>query len=335
VAQQIPFILRDARTGQEYPISPGGLRIGRMPQHDVVLSDEKVSRHHATLWVQGDQLYIRDENSTNGTWVNEQCIAGSTLLQTGDRVHIGDTVFEVAIGATPPLAAEMAIPARVALPVVPIAIAGGIVLVILIALILRAGGGLAVLPTATPTLTPTLTPTAVPTTPTASPTPTPTEMPTAIPTHVPLAATPTPVPPATTPTSTPPAPTTPAVTAPPPSGVVATFLADARRTQNDLLEIKVWFDRLAGGERIPCSTVYAHAIHRPSSTTPAQVPDLVSTWNEYQAAIADGQRCLQWLVDFCNAGGGVIDYSTFWDRRALSSSALSHCEHVVQALEGR
>jgi len=99
--------------------------------------------------------------------------------------------------------------------------------------------------------------------------------------------------------------------------------------------IKVWFDRLAGGESIACNTVYAHGIHQPASSAPAQVPDLAPSWNEYQAAIADGQKCLQWLVDFCNAGGGTIDKNTFWNRRDLSSSALSHCEHVIQALEGQ
>jgi hypothetical protein len=39
------------------------------------------------------------------------------------------------------------------------------------------------------------------------------------------------------------------------------------------------------------------------------------------------------MVDFCNAGGGTIDTTTFLDRRELSASALSHAEHVVQALE--
>lgn len=114
----------------------------------------------------------------------------------------------------------------------------------------------------------------------------------------------------------------------------ATFLADARRTEDDLVTIKVWFDRLAGGERIACNTVYAHTIHRPTSNAPRRDPSLARTWSEYQAAIADGQTCLQWLVDFCDAGGGTIDETTFWDRRELSSSALSRCEHVVQALEG-
>ena len=97
--------------------------------------------------------------------------------------------------------------------------------------------------------------------------------------------------------------------------------------------IKNWFDAMAGGQSVYCSTIYAHSIHRPTSTAPSTVPELVPIWNEYQAAIADGQLCHQWMVDFCDAGGGTIDTSTFWDRRDLSSSALSHAEHVVQALE--
>jgi hypothetical protein len=114
---------------------------------------------------------------------------------------------------------------------------------------------------------------------------------------------------------------------------VAVFLTDARQTRDDLLAVKVWFDRLAGGETIQCSTVFGHGIHIPSSVAPAQVPDLVPIWNEYQAAIADGQQCLQSLVEFCAGGGGTFGAGDFWTRRDLSSSALSRSEHVVQALE--
>ncbi len=195
-------------------------------------------------------------------------------------------------------------------------------------------------PTVTLTPTPTFTPTPVPTdTPTPTATPIPTDTPTPIPTDTPTAtATPTTRPTATAsqPTSESP-PTAPPATAPPAappsSDVVAAFLIDARQTQNDLMAVKVWFDRLAGGETIPCATAYEHGIHLPSSMAPGQVGDLVPIWNEYQVAIADGQLCLQWLVEFCNAGGGNIGTGDFWSRRDLSSSALSHVEHVVQALE--
>ena len=181
MAQQIsPFTLRNVQTDQKHPILPGGLRVGRTPENNVVLNDEKVSRNHATLWAQGDQLYIRDENSTNGTWVNGERITAPKVLQAGDQVRIGDTVFDVAIGAAPPLVAEAPAPAQAALPILPIAITGGVVLVIFIALMIRATGrGTTVLPTATPTLTLTPTVTVVPTD-----TPTPTSTPTCTPTPV-------------------------------------------------------------------------------------------------------------------------------------------------------
>jgi hypothetical protein len=191
----------------------------------------------------------------------------------------------------------------------------------------------ATVPTQVPTDTPEPTekPTDTPM-PTNTPMPTDTPLPTSTPkpTNTPK---PTDTPPPTDipkPTS-PPAPTVP--TAPPVSGVASTFLADARQTKEDLLTIKTWFDKLAGGESVYCSTVYGHTIHRPASTAPSTVPDLVPTWSEYQAAIADGQTCFQWMIDFCDQGGGVIDTATFWNRRDLSSSALSHAEHVVQELE--
>lgn len=187
--QQLSFILRDTRTGQEYPIPPQGLRIGRTSENDVVLTDDKVSRRHATLWMQGGVLYIRDENSTNGTWVGNERITAPRALQVGEQVQIGDSVFEVAFQTVlPPMAVPPAVSATPpAVSFLPLAlIAGGIILILILALALR--GGAVVLPTATPTATPTDTPV-----PTETPTPTPT--PTATPTPTP----PPPLPPAIVP----------------------------------------------------------------------------------------------------------------------------------------
>jgi hypothetical protein len=190
-------------------------------------------------------------------------------------------------------------------------------------------------PTATevPLPSPTDAPTA-----TATARPTSTEVATATPTAPPPRPTGTSAPAATAPpaTLTPPSPAQ--ATNPPPAvpvGVVGTFLADSQRTQADLSEIKIWFDRLAAGERVQCSTVSQHAIHTPSSTAPATVEELVPIWNEYQQAIAQGQQCFQWLLDFCASGGGMMDVETFWDQRTVSANALSHVEHVVHALEER
>jgi hypothetical protein len=195
---------------------------------------------------------------------------------------------------------------------------------------------LACMPTPAPTTIPTEIPTdtsepTAPPTDTPQPTNTPEPTSTPKPTKTPLpTGTPTPMP-TDTATPTPTLPPKPAATAAPPPATG--FLSDARQTKDDLLSIKIWFDKVAGGESVSCSTIFAHTIHRPASTVPPADSDLVPIWNEYQAAINDGQTCLQWLVDFCDQGGGMVDAGTFWGLRDLSSSALSHAEHVVQALE--
>ncbi len=168
-----------------------------------------VSRQHATIWIYENQLYIRDEGSTNGTWVNEQRIFGPTPLKPGDQVRLGQTVLEV-IGTT-------AGKTVVALPGVapgPPGVApsrpaptssrwlwiGGIGLLVLCAALALVGGLLlarqrggrlfSLGPAPTPTFTPTPTPTLIPT---FTPTPTPTLTPTFTPTPTPIPGIETPV----------------------------------------------------------------------------------------------------------------------------------------------
>ncbi|MCC6622707.1 MAG: sigma 54-interacting transcriptional regulator [Deltaproteobacteria bacterium] len=58
-----------------------------------VLEHAKVSRRHATLTVDGERVLIRDEDSHNGTFVNERRIAGAQALEPGDVVRIGDALL--------------------------------------------------------------------------------------------------------------------------------------------------------------------------------------------------------------------------------------------------
>ncbi len=92
------WMLRNTQTGQAHPVSEGGLRIGRAAGNDLVLADEEASRYHATVWVYGGQAYIRDENSTNGTWVNERRLTAPTSLRPGGRIRLGKTVLELMRG---------------------------------------------------------------------------------------------------------------------------------------------------------------------------------------------------------------------------------------------
>lgn len=47
----------------------GGLRLGRLEGNDVVLESERISRHHLRVDWDGEQVYLNDLGSTNGTWL--------------------------------------------------------------------------------------------------------------------------------------------------------------------------------------------------------------------------------------------------------------------------
>jgi pSer/pThr/pTyr-binding forkhead associated (FHA) protein len=69
-------------------------RIGQQEDGEVVLPFDTVSRRHAEIEVsKGGRVLIRDLDSTNGTWVNDQRVEGQSTLRAGDRVRIADVEF--------------------------------------------------------------------------------------------------------------------------------------------------------------------------------------------------------------------------------------------------
>ncbi len=70
---------------------------GRSTDMDIFLDDTFVSAKHALFEVSEEGLWVEDLRSTNGTSVNGRPIHEPTLLEVGDRVAVGDTLFEVRV----------------------------------------------------------------------------------------------------------------------------------------------------------------------------------------------------------------------------------------------
>ncbi|MDP9033842.1 MAG: DUF4388 domain-containing protein [Myxococcota bacterium] len=84
--------------GGEFPIAPDKhVIIGRSSDLDMVLVEDMVSRKHARLALQGDQIWIEDLGSTNGTFVNGEKIKRMRLKE-GDRVLIGTSILKLIAG---------------------------------------------------------------------------------------------------------------------------------------------------------------------------------------------------------------------------------------------
>jgi pSer/pThr/pTyr-binding forkhead associated (FHA) protein len=80
-------------TGQVFPLPPEGGSIGREAGRDVALTaDGSVSRRHAVVMVEGGRFVLRDEGSSNGTFVNGHRIQQQPL-QSGDEIRLGGSLF--------------------------------------------------------------------------------------------------------------------------------------------------------------------------------------------------------------------------------------------------
>ena len=66
------------------------LRIGRLPDCLISLSDPQVSRHHAEVRAGHDGLEVVDLGSTNGTMVNG-VVVKEHPLRDGDVILVGAT----------------------------------------------------------------------------------------------------------------------------------------------------------------------------------------------------------------------------------------------------
>ncbi|WP_314652882.1 FHA domain-containing protein, partial [Slackia exigua] len=73
-------------------------REARMPGGDVARADDDigasyVSARHARFVLMGQNLFVEDLGSTNGTAVNGQRISAPTALRNNDVINIGDVVI--------------------------------------------------------------------------------------------------------------------------------------------------------------------------------------------------------------------------------------------------
>lgn len=73
---------------KEVQLTKDKTTLGRRPYNDIVIDNLAVSGEHAVLQMVGQEVYIEDQNSTNGTYINGRAVK-KQLLQHNDTVEIG------------------------------------------------------------------------------------------------------------------------------------------------------------------------------------------------------------------------------------------------------
>lgn len=81
--------------GTSVPLSEVPIVIGRGADARIILDDDYVSTRHARVGYSGDQWFVEDLGSTNGTYLGSARIHQATALVMGAQIRIGKTILEL------------------------------------------------------------------------------------------------------------------------------------------------------------------------------------------------------------------------------------------------
>jgi pSer/pThr/pTyr-binding forkhead associated (FHA) protein len=98
-------LLSAGMTGRTHDLKVEKTTIGRVEDNTVHLAEPSVSSHHCEVLLRGDEVVVRDLNSTNGTFINGEKITES-VLKPGEVLRLGQIEMRlegdsVAGGGTP------------------------------------------------------------------------------------------------------------------------------------------------------------------------------------------------------------------------------------------
>ncbi len=93
-----PRLLLVAASGDSsYTLRRRLTRLGRSNDNDIALDSDRVSRYHAEIVREGDELLVLDKQSRNGVWVNGRRIKDSAVIHSGDLIRIGRQEFTLVV----------------------------------------------------------------------------------------------------------------------------------------------------------------------------------------------------------------------------------------------
>ena len=92
-----------ATAGKALPINAAQFIIGRDPQCNLRPASAMISKRHCAVLTKNDLVFLRDFESTNGTFLNDQQVKGEVPLKDGDILKIGPLIFKVVIQVEPAL----------------------------------------------------------------------------------------------------------------------------------------------------------------------------------------------------------------------------------------
>ncbi len=93
-------MFREDGSRRVFPLVPGATTIGRKDDCAIRIPLDMVSRRHAEVVIEADEVILRDLGASNGTFLNNRRVTEDEL-EAGDQIMIGPVVFTVQIDGEP------------------------------------------------------------------------------------------------------------------------------------------------------------------------------------------------------------------------------------------
>ena len=87
-------ILNQGMTGRTFELQIERTTVGRVEDNTFQIADASVSSHHAEILLRGSDIVIRDLNSTNGTFINNEKIS-EVALKSGQTLRFGQVELKI------------------------------------------------------------------------------------------------------------------------------------------------------------------------------------------------------------------------------------------------
>lgn len=87
--------------GKAIPITLAQFLIGRDPQCNLRPASAMISKRHCAVLIRNGKVYVRDFDSTNGTFINDDQVKQERQLNHDDILKVGPLAFRVQLEGVP------------------------------------------------------------------------------------------------------------------------------------------------------------------------------------------------------------------------------------------
>lgn len=91
-------LLSEGLTGRTYELKVESTTVGRVSDNAFEVPEDSVSSHHCEILLRGNDVVVKDLNSTNGTFINGERVTESASLKPGQILRLGKVEMRLESG---------------------------------------------------------------------------------------------------------------------------------------------------------------------------------------------------------------------------------------------